>query len=58
MGSIDIQRDAIGFDELNEVYAQPQEVLMRVAVYSQPIRELQMMCNHPTTNPQSTITDH
>jgi hypothetical protein len=58
MGSIDIQRDAIGFDELNEVYPQTQDVLMRVAGYSQPIRELQIVCNHPTTNPQSTITDH
>jgi len=31
MALLDIQSDAIGFEELNEVFAQPPEVLMRVA---------------------------
>ena len=47
MALIDIQRDAIKFDELNEVFAQTQKVLMRVVQYSQPIREVQMVCNYP-----------
>jgi hypothetical protein len=46
MALMDIQRDAIRFDMRNEAFAQTQEVLMRVAKYSQPIREVQMECNH------------
>jgi len=47
MALLQIQRDAIGFEELNKAFAQTQEVLMRVAQYSQPIREVEMMCDHP-----------
>jgi len=44
---LDVQRDAIGFEELKEEFGQTQEVLTRVAQYSQPIREVQMVCEHP-----------
>ena len=47
MALLDVQGDAIGFEELREVYARTQEVLTRVAQYSQPIREVQMVCDHP-----------
>jgi hypothetical protein len=47
MSVTDIQRDAFRLDELNEACPQTQEVLMKVAQYSQPIREVQMVCNHP-----------
>jgi len=47
MALLDIQRDAIRFEELNEAFAQTQVVLMRVAQYSQPIQEVQMVCEHP-----------
>jgi len=43
---INIQRDAMGFDKLNDVFGQTHELLMRVAQCSQPIREVQMVCNH------------
>jgi len=47
MALIDINRDNTGYEELQEAFAQTQEVLMRVAQYSQPIREVQMVCEHP-----------
>jgi len=59
MALIDMQRNAIRFDELNEAFAQTQEVLMRVALYSQPIREVQMVCNNPQQiiDLQGQVTD-
>jgi len=47
MALIDIDKDNIGYEQLTEAFAQTQEVLMRVAQYSQPIREVQMVCEHP-----------
>ena len=46
MALLDLQGDAIGFEELKEVFGQTQEVLTRVAQYSQAIREVQMVCEH------------
>jgi hypothetical protein len=47
MASIDVDKDNTGYEQLREAFAQTQEVLMRVALYSQPIREVQMVCKHP-----------
>jgi hypothetical protein len=47
MALIDIQRNGTGFEQPGEALAQAQEVLLRVAQYSQPIREVQMVCNDP-----------
>jgi hypothetical protein len=47
MALLDEQGDAIRFVELREPYALTQEVLTWVAQYSQPIREVQMVCDHP-----------
>jgi hypothetical protein len=47
MALLDIPRDAIKFEELNEAVAQTQEVLLRVAQYSQAIQNGQMLCDHP-----------
>jgi hypothetical protein len=47
MALVDIQRDAIGFEELNKAFVQTQEVLIRVAQYSQPIRKVKMVWKHP-----------
>jgi hypothetical protein len=47
MALIDIDKDNTGYEQLREVFAHTQEVLMRVAQYSQPIREVQMFCVHP-----------
>jgi hypothetical protein len=47
MALINIQRDAIMFDELNKVFTQTQELLMSVVHYSQPIQVALTVCNHP-----------
>jgi len=59
MALIDIDRDNIGYEQLTEAFAQTQEVLMRVAQYSQPIREVQRVCEHPQQiiDLQRQITD-
>jgi len=46
MALIDIDKDNVGSEQLREVFIQTQEVLMRVAQYSQPIREVQMVCEN------------
>jgi hypothetical protein len=45
MTLIDIQVDAIGYEELREAFTQTQEVLMGVEQYSQPISKL--VFDHP-----------
>jgi len=47
MPHIILQRDSIGIDGLRNAFAHTQEVPLRVVQYSQPIREVQMVCNHP-----------
>jgi hypothetical protein len=37
MALIDIDKDSTGYEQLQEAFTQTQEVLMRVAQYSQPI---------------------
>jgi len=46
MALIDIDKDNTAYEQLREAFAQTHEVLMRVAHYSQPIREVQMVCEH------------
>jgi len=59
MALIDKQADAIGHEEMREVFTQTQEVEIRVAQYSQPICEVQMVCDHPQhiIDLQRQITD-
>jgi hypothetical protein len=59
MALIDLDLDNTGYEQLQEGFAQTQEVLMRVAQYSQPIREVQMVCEHPQQiiDLQRQITD-
>jgi hypothetical protein len=56
---IELDKDNIGSDQLTEEFVKTQEVLMRVAQYSQPIREVQMVCEHPQQiiDLQRQITD-
>jgi len=56
---IDIAKDNVRNEQLREAFVQTQEVLMRVAQYSQPIREVQMVCEHPQQiiDLQRQITD-
>ena len=59
MALIDLDKDNIWSEQLREAFVQTQEVLMRVAHYSQPIREVQMVCEHPQQiiDLQRQITD-
>jgi len=43
---LDLQRDPVEFEELKNAFGQTQEVSTRVAQYSQPIRVVQMVCEH------------
>jgi len=47
MALFDLQREVIEFEEVIEALGQTQEVLPWVAQYSLPIREVQMVCEHP-----------
>jgi len=59
MALIDIDKDNIGYEQLTEAFVQTQEVLMPVAQYSQPIREVHRVCEHPQQiiDLQRRITD-
>jgi hypothetical protein len=59
MALIDVDKDNVGNEDLREAYIQTQEILMWVAQYSKPIREVQMVCEHPQQiiNLQRKITD-
>jgi len=59
MPVLDLKRDTVGLEELKEAFGQTQEVLTKVAQYSQPIREVQMVCEHPQQiiDLQHQITD-
>jgi len=46
MALIDLNKNNIGTEQLPEASTQTQEVLMRVAQSSQPIREVQRVCDH------------
>jgi hypothetical protein len=59
MAVIDLDKHNVGSEQLRAAFVQTQEVLMRVAQYTQPIREVQMVCKHPQQiiNLQRQITD-
>ena len=44
---IDLQKNAIRFEELNEEFATTQDVLIRVPQYSQQMREVQRVRDYP-----------
>jgi hypothetical protein len=47
MALINLDKEHMGNDQIREAFIQTEEVLMRVTQYSQPIREVQMVCEHP-----------
>jgi hypothetical protein len=59
MALIDVGGGNTRYEQLREAFAQTQEVLVQVAQYSQPIREVQMVCKHPQQiiDLQRQITD-
>jgi hypothetical protein len=59
MALIDFDQDNIGNNQMRGEFIQTQEVLMRVALYSQTILAVQMVCEHPQQiiDLQRQITD-
>jgi hypothetical protein len=59
MALIHMDKDNVGNDQPREAFIQTPELLMRVVQYSQPIREVQMVCEHPQQiiDLQRQITD-
>jgi hypothetical protein len=47
MALINLRTDSIEFAELKEAFGQSHVMLKGVAQYSQPIREVQSVCDHP-----------
>jgi hypothetical protein len=59
MALINLDKDNIGSDQLRDTFIPTQKVLMPVTQYSQRIREVQIVCEHPPQNIdlQRQITD-
>jgi hypothetical protein len=59
MAIIGLDKEHMGNNQIRKTFIQTQEVWMRVAQYSQPIREVQMVCEHPQLiiDLQRQITD-
>jgi hypothetical protein len=48
MAFIGLDKEMMGSVHMSNTFMQSQEILMRIAQYSQPIREVQRVCNHPS----------
>jgi hypothetical protein len=48
MGLLDLNKEIVGGEAMTDAFVQAQEVLMRLAQYSQPVQEIQMVCDHPS----------
>jgi hypothetical protein len=48
MGLLNLNKETLGGEDMADTFTQVQEVLMRVAQYFQPVREIQMVCDHPS----------
>jgi hypothetical protein len=47
MALIDLNRETMGAEATTDAFVQAQEVMMRIAQYSQPVRTIQAVCDHP-----------
>jgi small-conductance mechanosensitive channel len=59
MAIIDLDKEMMGSEDTTDAFVQAPEVLMRIAQYSQPVRTIQAVCNHPAQiiTLQKQITD-
>jgi hypothetical protein len=59
MAIIDLNHETMGHEATTDAFVQAQEVLMRIAQYSQPVRTIQAVCEHliPIIALQKQITD-
>jgi hypothetical protein len=47
MAVIDLNQEMMGTEATTYAFIQAQEVMMRIAQYSQPVRTIQAVCDHP-----------
>jgi hypothetical protein len=48
MAIIDLNQETMGSEATTHTFVQAQEVLMRIAQYSRPVRTFQAVCDHPS----------
>ncbi|KAF8539104.1 hypothetical protein BDD12DRAFT_805613 [Trichophaea hybrida] len=48
MALLDLNKDTMGTECTTDTFVHAQEVLMRITQYSQPVRDIQMVCDHPS----------
>jgi hypothetical protein len=47
MALIDLSQETMGTEATTDAFVQAQEEMMRIAQYSQPVRTIQAVCDHP-----------
>jgi hypothetical protein len=47
MALLDLNHDRMGSEQTSDAFVQAQEVITRIAQYSQPVRTIQVVCDHP-----------
>jgi hypothetical protein len=59
MALIDLNQEMLDAEATTDAFVQAQEVMMRIAQHSQPMRTIQAVCGHPAqiTALQKQITD-
>jgi hypothetical protein len=59
MAVLDLNKETMGTEATIETFVQAQEVMVRIAQYSQPVRTIQAVCDHPNqiVTLQKQITD-
>jgi hypothetical protein len=56
---IDLKQETMGTEATTDAFLQAQELMMRIAQYSKPVRTIQAVCDHPSqiVTLQKQITD-
>jgi hypothetical protein len=59
MAHLDLDNETIGTEATIDTFVQVHEVMIRIGQYSQPVRTVQAVCDHPCQiiAPQKQITD-
>jgi len=47
MALLDLNRETMGTEATEDAFVQAQEVMVRISQYSQPVRTIQAVCDHP-----------
>jgi hypothetical protein len=47
MALLDLDKETLATEATTDAFVQAQEVIVRIAQYSQPVRTIQAVCDHP-----------